>query len=73
MYLDENGFLLNDALICVFIVSILSAGISTAVLSHVSIQDSIHSQSEMINEDLKENMENVEICEICKLEETAGE
>ena len=42
-------------------------------MRHVSIQDSIHSQSEMINEDLKENMENVEICEICKLEETAGE
>lgn len=65
MYLNKKGFLLTDALVCVFIVCVMALVISSAIIVYTGSQKRIYDHAERVDEKMKQEMEKVDKCEIC--------
>lgn len=66
----SKGFLVSDALVCVFIVSIISTIVCVCVITHSNMQESIHNQCELMEEDMIDFFNNQESCIVCTPETT---
>ena len=65
-YTDNRGFLLTDALISVFVVSVLASVTAAALLSHYKASEAI--QNEILQQEEKDEqaLSEIEECEICE-------
>lgn len=61
----NKGFLISDALVSVFIVSIISTIVTVCVITHTQIKESINNQCELIEEDMIDFYNNLESCIVC--------
>lgn len=64
-FTDKKGFLLNDALISVFIVSILASLTSAALLSHYHAAETIRRKAQEQEERDERKLSEIRECEIC--------
>lgn len=62
---NNKGFLLEDALISVMIVSVISLIVSTSVLSHYKVEESVESQCQQESEKTENLMLGKDACIIC--------
>lgn len=65
MFLNKKGFLLTDALVCVFIVCVMALVISSAIIVYTGSQKRIYDHAERTDEKMKQEMEKVDTCQIC--------
>ncbi len=65
MFLNKKGFLLSDALICVFIVCVMALVISSAIIVYTGSQRRINDHAERISEKMHQEMEKADTCQIC--------
>lgn len=65
MFLNRKGFLLTDALICVFIVCVMALVISSAVMVYTDSTKRMHDHAERVEEKMHQEMEKADICQIC--------
>lgn len=66
LFTANRGFLLTDALICVFIVSVLAALCGAAAFSHSQTTEAIRRQiTEQEEEDVR-HLQKIGVCELCQ-------
>lgn len=66
---SNHGFLLEDALISVLIVSVICVIVSSAVLSHYHVEESVEMQCEQEKENAENFMSGIQACVICTEED----
>lgn len=64
-FTDKNGFLLTDALISVFVVSVLASLTSAALLSHYKASEIIRNEISEQEERDEKTLSEIEVCETC--------
>lgn len=66
LFSDNAGFLLTDALISVFIVSVMASLTASALICHYHVRESVH--QEIRNQEKKDTHELMQIreCELCE-------
>lgn len=62
---NNRGFLLEDGLISVLIVSLICVIVSTSVLSHYHVEESVEMQCEIEKETTENFMSQIDACIIC--------
>lgn len=76
-FTGKQGFLLTDALICVFIVSVLAALCGAAVSTHYHAAEAIREEIREQEEEDERHLQEIGACELCQESplpsETAGE
>lgn len=64
-FTDKKGFLLNDALVSVFIVSVIASLTSAALMSHYHTAETIHQEIQEQEEKDEKKLSEIKVCEIC--------
>lgn len=64
-FTDKKGFLLNDALISVFIVSVLAVVTSAALTTHYHAAEIIREETGIQEEKDEKKLSEIKVCEIC--------
>lgn len=65
---NEKGFLLQDALVCVFIVSLISAIVFITIDTQQKINEGITNQCQIQEDDFIDHYANIEVCIECQQE-----
>lgn len=65
-FIDKNGFLLTDALVSVFIVSVLASLTAAALIGHYHVSESIHHETQELEERDEQVISQIGVCEICE-------
>lgn len=61
--LKNDGFLLNDALISVLITSLISVIVYSCIVVHVKIQEKLHEESQIMQDDFDRFFQEIDLCE----------
>lgn len=65
-FTGKQGFLLTDALICVFIVSVLAALCGAAFTAHYHTAEAIREEIREQEEDDERHLQEIGVCQLCQ-------
>ena len=62
--LRNDGFFMNDALISVLIISLISVIVYSCIVVHVKIQEKLQEESQIMQDDFDRFFQEIDLCEI---------